>query len=829
MPKLSIGISGHIDLIHGDFNFIKKRIKEKIEKITKGLLPSDVVLYTGMAKGADSLTAEVALDLGIRVVAVRSILNKDEPLPNGIEKKVLPNHFLENEAQLYYVVLGDFLVQNSDHLLVLWDGIYNGKKGGTSEVVLKALNSQRKFSLHQLVVPRKQNPYPLANLLKESLNFRNEKFQRIPFTVHFSWIELVLPLEKKESLVKKWLRISLHFLKSKIFLSFCLPIILVVLTISLGALGFSEISPWITNENAFYKAVNLLTLSESVIISPKNLPTSLQVARLLGLITTMSAFAIAFFLALGNEWKRVRLSIFRLIYKARYTLVIGSGEKSFDLIKDLSQAGKKIVWLVSTDSVLFAEEVDRMGVILIKGQSHSEDTLKKVHYQSANEIFLMDDDDTKNIRGALELDRLTPSGSLKQKWYVHIQSKSQRQLLTTHIRKEFWANIHVFDTNENTARRLQLYYPFDRFYQSPDTNTTHVVVFGFGKLAQEIVLSALRLGHFPYGKRLKVSVFCKNANEEKIQFESHYPALNPHASSQYHLNLLKENLWEDESLSFHELPNADSELLSNQNLLFTQILKEKHIVSLYVCLENGFESGEILSVLLPKLNFIKTQRNCNLQVFCFYNFPDKNEEKATEYRFNCLAPDIPVVCFGNLLDECSAVAIRDRALDALPKQIAYWYIKKYGDSSLNIEQAWLLTSEQEKESNRNAADHLWIKIRSIWHIIDWKFNPKTFELLPDVVITPENELPLCETEHRRWCAELLLKGFRSLQDAGLTMEEIEDLRELWYKPGGKDLLKAQKLHIDLLPFEDIEPSEQEKDLNQIRNIPKFLKAIINTE
>lgn len=829
MASLSIGISGHIDLIPKDFPFIKERLKEKLEKLIKGISLSDVVLYTGMAEGADSLTAEVAIKLGIRVVALRSTLNKDEPLPDGIEKQLLKNHFSANEEELSYDALGYFLVQKCDHLLVLWDGIYNGKKGGTSEVVLKALNSQRKLSLHHMVVPRTQNKYPLANLLQESLNFDKNKFQRIPFTVHFSWIDLDLPLVKTSNFFSRLIIDGKHFLKSQLFLSFLLPLIFVIATILLGRAGFLTLDPELSPSNAFFKAVNLLTFNDSVIITPEDLPNSLQAARYIGLLTTLAAFAFAFFLALGNEWQRAKLFFLQLIFPSRYTLVIGSGEKCFDLVKDLRQTKKKVVWLVSTDSSLFAEEVSRMGVILVHGQSHSESMLNKIHYKKAREIFLMDDEDTNNIRGVLELDRLSDNVIRSQQWYVHIQNRQQREFLSNHIHGKSWQHLHVFDTYENTARRLQLYYPFDRFYQSPGIDIAHVVVIGFGRLAQEIVLNALRLGQFPFGNRLKVSVFCKNATIEKNKFQALHPVLELNARSPGHLKSVQENLWENDSLEFLELPQADSELLSGRNPLFRQILGERQIVSLYFCMENGFESGVLLSVLLPKLNYTKIQNNCNLQVFCFYNFPDKKEEKATEYRFNIMAPDIPVVCFGNLLDECSAEAIRDRALDALPKQIAYWYTQEYGDSTLNIEQTWLQTSEQEKESNRNAADHLWIKLRSVWHVIDWQFNRKTFELLLDEATIKKHETPLCETEHRRWCAELLLKGFRPLQDAYLSDEAIEDSKALWFQPGGKAILKAQKLHIDLLPFSQIKPGEQKKDLSQIRHIPEFLRSVIATE
>jgi hypothetical protein len=71
-------------------------------------------------------------------------------------------------------------------------------------------------------------------------------------------------------------------------------------------------------------------------------------------------------------------------------------------------------------------------------------------------------------------------------------------------------------------------------------------------------------------------------------------------------------------------------------------------------------------------------------------------------------------------------------------------------------------------------------------------------------------------EHRRWCAEKLLSGWRPLpRTAENTLKWKED----------KSSFKRQKLHLDLVPYDELNPHDQGKDISQINGIPSFLKAL----
>ena len=90
-------------------------------------------------------------------------------LESAVEKVDLPldKSYKKSKANRR---VGEFLVKDSDHLIGVWDGIYNGKPGGTSDVMDMAytLQDQRgnpikrvsPLTVHWLSAPRSQKSLP---------------------------------------------------------------------------------------------------------------------------------------------------------------------------------------------------------------------------------------------------------------------------------------------------------------------------------------------------------------------------------------------------------------------------------------------------------------------------------------------------------------------------------------------------------------------------------------------------------------------------------------------------------------------------------------------
>src|SRR5690606_25768393 len=111
---------------------------------------------------------------------------------------------------------------------------------------------------------------------------------------------------------------------------------------------------------------------------------------------------------------------------------------------------------------------------------------------------------------------------------------------------------------------------------------------------------------------------------------------------------------------------------------------------------------------------------------------------------------------------------------------------------------WKEESEKNKQSNRQAADHLWTKIRLVWPKIDWRFDARTFEPYPevsDVIFSEQFLSEYGEIEHRRWCADLLLQGFMPY-DYAYNSPDYLNTAQRWDKDKFFRIQQqAQKMHI----------------------------------
>lgn len=161
-----IGISGHRDLKESEIilyeNQIREYLLEKKKQYGEGL-----VLVTPLAQGADMLAAKVAYKLGVKYEVLiplpKELYAMDFKLSSFKEFKVLLKNassvkqidmYLADEKlrksymkfkEYHYEKLVIELVDNSDEMLILWDEIFNNKKGGTSELV-KYVSKQEKKS-----------------------------------------------------------------------------------------------------------------------------------------------------------------------------------------------------------------------------------------------------------------------------------------------------------------------------------------------------------------------------------------------------------------------------------------------------------------------------------------------------------------------------------------------------------------------------------------------------------------------------------------------------------------------------------------------------------
>ena len=163
--SIVIGVSGHRDLVAQDEERIERQFRELITELVRQYPDLSLRVLTGLAEGADQLIAKAALAMRKEGLPVQPVAVYPMPLVQYREDfqgaaleafealhsecKALQLPVLElppvSERQQAYVNLGDYLLNKSDMLVVIWDGNLSAnhgarpKPGGTEYITLQAL------------------------------------------------------------------------------------------------------------------------------------------------------------------------------------------------------------------------------------------------------------------------------------------------------------------------------------------------------------------------------------------------------------------------------------------------------------------------------------------------------------------------------------------------------------------------------------------------------------------------------------------------------------------------------------------------------------------
>jgi len=156
---LIVAVTGHRDLVADEEPQIRAHVREFLDHLLAEYPERGVTVMSPLAEGADQLVAEVALELGISLIALlpmsrESYINDFEtaaarekfdvllsqatevfelPITPGNTPGTVAKHGKNRTRQ--YAQLGVFLCAHSHILLALWDGKYTDKLGGTCQVV----------------------------------------------------------------------------------------------------------------------------------------------------------------------------------------------------------------------------------------------------------------------------------------------------------------------------------------------------------------------------------------------------------------------------------------------------------------------------------------------------------------------------------------------------------------------------------------------------------------------------------------------------------------------------------------------------------------------
>lgn len=152
-PNVAVAVTGHCQI--GDaatVHFVEQALTLLLAQL-QGACPGGIVALSGLAAGADTIFAETALALGIPLEACLACTDIVENFPPGPERerffgllvrsrRVHRLPFTER-SNIAYMALGHWLVDSSDVVIAVWNGLPAVALGGTGDVVAYAVECGR--------------------------------------------------------------------------------------------------------------------------------------------------------------------------------------------------------------------------------------------------------------------------------------------------------------------------------------------------------------------------------------------------------------------------------------------------------------------------------------------------------------------------------------------------------------------------------------------------------------------------------------------------------------------------------------------------------------
>lgn len=182
-PKTwKVGITGH-QLLH-EKPLIKKAIEEVLAGIKNDQPDKTLELYSALAAGADSMTAECAIENSIALLVILPFDETSYIAGMSDEQQMIFKELIEQAASVIrlpdekgksiYEVMGDFLVREMDCLIAVWNGQEARGPGGTGDVVDKFNGTGKRWIWIRADNMVKEKPIHLPyGLVQGTIDFHN--------------------------------------------------------------------------------------------------------------------------------------------------------------------------------------------------------------------------------------------------------------------------------------------------------------------------------------------------------------------------------------------------------------------------------------------------------------------------------------------------------------------------------------------------------------------------------------------------------------------------------------------------------------------------------
>jgi hypothetical protein len=297
----------------------------------------------------------------------------------------------------------------------------------------------------------------------------------------------------------------------------------------------------------------------------------------------------------------------------------------------------------------------------------------------------------------------------------------------------------------------------------------HLIVFGLGQMGESLVVQAAKSCHFANGKRLLVTVIDHSAEARRQGLYVRYPQFDKVCD-----------------IEFIKAECDDAGTLRNVVAIANDT---GTINSIAICFDNDSRNAQYA---------LSVRRH--LESDAVPIFVRINQDSGLSSLFDPSTNDRNMFCFGSTCAACSWRMVTGDGLDRLARIIHEDYVNKQrerGAAESSSIAPWDRLSPGFRDSNRQQADHLPVKLRALGYDVRRisEIADEEISILDDAV-----EI-LARMEHARWNAERFL--------AGWTL-------------GDKDANRRRSPY--LVPYDELPEGIKDYDRDTVHNIPRLIKA-----
>jgi hypothetical protein len=561
---------------------------------------------------------------------------------------------------------------------------------------------------------------------------------------------------------------------------------------------------------------------------------------------------VVFFLLLLLFFSKGYVKRLKILFFKKHVIIIGLSRIGVQVALNLAKEGRKVVVISMEPLGPEAEYINTIGGFVISYSGIDESVLAKAGLAKANTLFIATNDDDTNIKLAQFVSRLKKrkyiQGSLKL--MLHINDFDLKNLLSDYldVSSNSAVDVQPFNINDITAQFIYDQFP-PHLYLIDETskdNEKIICIVGDNEIARSFLIENSILSQYGEGKKLKIFLISGNADSFYNSVIRQYPNVIDFLEI-VPIELRNDNFsstheWDSQFLkAIHAIDavyffgNKDAKLI-NSALHFRQFLYEKTMnirkVPIIVCLPEetkvvnmlngeGEKSGKPSLTERFKnqvvIHFVrKYSDTCSVKQMIDVSGENEvlaksiNYYYAIKYEFDGLLnihfkKSANAEFINRLEREMIGFKVKRGEPLAQIEQLVLDFTKEYTKNSIEkirsifgVNQLWNNLTDRKKESNRYVARHLDVK----FYVLK-KRGIKTFT--KDEIKLHLNYL--AKTEHDRWSAEKFAFDFSygSLPGSDKNLKKIL-----------KDTLK---IHDQLIPFEKLDQTNKEKDLDMFMLLP----------